>query len=222
MISLVLALALMQMKAPTEWGVPPPPKTPHRQIIQLDPQSKLSEDKGKGVTFHDNPGDMKPAPIGKNEIFSNSPDGVGDLHNKVNFVDRGEMSPIPIGSQLQETGPYTYQMTELYDDATTPTLVVSPRTYLGAVDVDSPTGRVVKLSNAEYERLHKLRQAVEDAENDIAKAHGVKAFIGSDCTPPPNSIFVTCNMGTYTPPDRFEFRGQFLLINVPPTKKEKE
>ena len=42
-----------------------------------------------------------------------------------------------------------------------------------SADVDSQTGRVVKLSDEEYAHLQKLRQAVADEEKKIAMAHGV-------------------------------------------------
>jgi len=93
------------------------------------------------------------------------------------------------------------------------------------IDVDSQTGRVVKLSDEEYARLQKLRQAVADEEKKIAVAHGVDTE--GDLYPcgKPSKDYtnlwesgIACEMPVgwnYKYPDRWQFRGQFLLINVP-------
>lgn len=82
------------------------------------------------------------------------------------------------------------------------------------------TQRIVALSTSEQARLQKLRQAVADAEKEIAKAHGVDT----------DGNFTRCviaaegclgwdgNGHPPKPPDAYEFRGQFLLINVPDSK----
>lgn len=87
----------------------------------------------------------------------------------------------------------------------------------GAIYGDYP--RVVKLSDEEYARLQKLRQAVVDAEMAIAKAHGVYF------APPPDPYphFIACDslIGCFAKPtDHYQFRGQYLLINVPKQNRD--
>ena len=90
-----------------------------------------------------------------------------------------------------------------------------------AVDVDSQTGRVVKLSDEEYAHLQKLRQAVADEEKKIAIAHGVDTEGDLyPCGKPTSTILsnMSCAMPVgwnYKYPDRWQFRGQWLLINLP-------
>ena len=82
------------------------------------------------------------------------------------------------------------------------------------VEIKSHTGTVVKLSDEEYARLQKLRQAVADAEMEIARMHGVYFATPIDL----NFRINTCDRIDGCPPkptDHFEFRGQYLLINVP-------
>jgi hypothetical protein len=95
----------------------------------------------------------------------------------------------------------------------------------GSVYVQSQTGRVVKLSDDEYARLQKLRQAVADEEKKIAAAHGVD--FGQVYIPPPCIAYdMGCMEWDKTkevqarPADHYEFRGQWLLINVPSSAKE--
>ena len=89
-----------------------------------------------------------------------------------------------------------------------------------SVDVGSLTGRVVKLSDEEYTHLQKLRQVVTDEEKKIAAAHGVdfgQVYVPAPC--------IAYDMGCMAwdktkevqsrPADRWQFRGQWLLINVP-------
>jgi hypothetical protein len=89
-----------------------------------------------------------------------------------------------------------------------------------SVDVDSQTGRVVKLSDEEYVCLQKLRQAVADEEKKIAAAHGVdfgQVYVPAPC--------IAYDMGCMAwdktkevqsrPADHWQFRGQWLLINLP-------
>ena len=89
-----------------------------------------------------------------------------------------------------------------------------------SVDVDSQTGRVVKLSDEEYARLQKLRQAVADEEKKIALAHGVD--FGQVYVPAPCIAYdMGCMAWDKTKEvqsrlaDRYQFRGQWLFINVP-------
>ena len=93
----------------------------------------------------------------------------------------------------------------------------------GSVYVNSQTGRVVKLSDEEYARLQKLRQAVADEEKKIAAAHGVDTE--GDMYPCGKDAVYGTMCGVYPEwkpryPDRWQFRGQWLLINVPPSAKE--
>jgi hypothetical protein len=97
----------------------------------------------------------------------------------------------------------------------------------GYVDVYSSAGRIVKLSDNEYTRLRNLRQAVTDAEMEIAKAHGVD--VKGDMNPCADQTITSSGCGIYPEwkpryPDSYEFRGQFLLVNVPQagTKPEAE
>ena len=96
----------------------------------------------------------------------------------------------------------------------------------GSVYVNSQTGRVVKLSDEEYERLQKLRQAVADEEKKIAAAHGVllvPKLIHTGTNTCLSVIYITglpsCDTDQYQPSDKWQFRGQWLLINVPKVEK---
>ena len=105
--------------------------------------------------------------------------------------------------------------------------VTATKDFKESVDVDSQTGRVVKLSDEEYERLQKLRQAVADEEKKIAAAHGVllvPKLIHTGTNTCLAAIYITglpsCDTDQYQPSDKWQFRGQWLLINVPPSAKE--
>jgi hypothetical protein len=91
-----------------------------------------------------------------------------------------------------------------------------------SVDVDSQTGRVVKLSDEEYAHLQKLRQAVDDEEKKIALAYGVllvPRLIHAGTNTCLATSYITglpsCDTDQYQAADRWQFRGQFLLVNVP-------
>jgi hypothetical protein len=97
---------------------------------------------------------------------------------------------------------------------------VVSKDFYQSVDVGSQTGRVVKLSDEEYTHLQKLRQAVADEEKKIAAAHGVdfgQVYIPAPC--------IAYDMGCVAwdktkevqsrPADRWQFRGQWLFINIP-------
>lgn len=88
--------------------------------------------------------------------------------------------------------------------------------FVGTVTVESHTGRIERLTAAEYAGLQKLRQAVADEETRIAKAHGVewKERAVNDCK---ENICMGLRMESY-PAESYEYRGQFLLINVPEGK----
>jgi hypothetical protein len=97
-----------------------------------------------------------------------------------------------------------------------------------SVDVDSQTGRVVKLSDEEYTHLQKLRQAVTDEERKIALAHGVLLVpklihAGTNTCPASYISYITglssCDTDQYQSADRWQFRGQWLFINVPKVEK---
>lgn len=79
--------------------------------------------------------------------------------------------------------------------------------------------RVVSLSSNEYARLQKLRQAVVDAETEIAKAHNVRLRNRYDCLQDQRMGNACSYDGLPDDKDTYEFRGQFLLINVPPATK---
>jgi hypothetical protein len=74
------------------------------------------------------------------------------------------------------------------------------------------SGRIDRLSDNEYALLKRLRKELEEAETTIALAHGVD--FGAHCASPDPRATVVCD-AVYRPSDRIEFRGQFLLINVP-------
>lgn len=84
----------------------------------------------------------------------------------------------------------------------------------------SKKGRIDRLSFAEYDHLQKLRQAVKDAEVEIAKAHGVD-FGYADLSlhqarlAGVKKTAMCLDVNGYIPADHYEFRGQFLLVNVP-------
>ena len=97
---------------------------------------------------------------------------------------------------------------------------VVPYAWLTQDSPSSSQGRIDRLSDEEYARLQKLRQAVKDAETEIAKAHGVdfgQAYV------PPRCLYsdMGCMAWDKTTEvqaraaDRYEYRGQFLLVNVP-------
>jgi hypothetical protein len=103
-----------------------------------------------------------------------------------------------------------------------PAKVTASKDFKESVDVDSQTGRVVKLSDEEYARLQKLRQAVADEEKKIAAAHGVDTEgdmypCGKDAGYGTMCAVITEWKPRY--PDKWQFRGQWLLINVPPSAK---
>ena len=75
--------------------------------------------------------------------------------------------------------------------------------------------RVVALSPSEYTHLQALRQAVADEEERIAKAHGVRYNTGPlFCASSPCFGNLTREQAV----DQYEYRGRFLLINVPEAK----
>ena len=87
--------------------------------------------------------------------------------------------------------------------------------------MDSQTGRVVKLSDEEYAHLQKLRQAVADEEKKIEAAHGVDFGQVLHCPLRVSLTIWSAWHGTRrrkynrVHADRYQFRGQWLLINVP-------
>ena len=133
-------------------------------------------------------------------------------------------------------GPMSATITDIHvdhpmppDDRTYVTYTF-PATMPISVDVAAQTGRVVKLSDVEYARLQKLRQAVADAEREIAKAHDVELYVhcysGTDLVAGVHDT--SCHWHDGSPealagleppvtiqPDHYEFRSQFLLINLP-------
>jgi hypothetical protein len=89
-----------------------------------------------------------------------------------------------------------------------------------SVTVNSQTGRVVKISDEEYMRLQKLRQAVADEEKKIAVLHGVLlerklTHVGTNTCLATSFGFSSCDTDRYQEADYWQFRGQWLLINLP-------
>lgn len=95
----------------------------------------------------------------------------------------------------------------------------------GSLSIDTQaSGRIVKLSDEEYARLQKLRQAVVDAETEIAKGHGVDpvgvAGDSGQCLIADGRCLTWAREPVaYKAPDRYQFAGQFLLINLPKAAK---
>jgi hypothetical protein len=84
---------------------------------------------------------------------------------------------------------------------------------------DPKSGRIDRLSDDEYAELQKLRAAVAAKEKEIAKAHGVAlesvlTHKGVN-TCLADAPFYTCDIDRYSGPDAYEYRGQYLLVNVP-------
>jgi len=84
-------------------------------------------------------------------------------------------------------------------------------TALEQASDDPKSGRIDRLSDDEYAELQKLRDAVAAKEKEIAKAHGVD-FGNPGCVSTTN--LVMCD-SIYRPGDTYEYRGQYLLVNVP-------
>lgn len=92
-------------------------------------------------------------------------------------------------------------------------------TRITSLDLKSPLGRVVLIDEDEYARLQVLQKALADEEVKIAKVHGVAVEpYQPQCTPSVSGICF--NTDHIQPADRYEFRGQFLLINVPDAKEK--
>jgi hypothetical protein len=66
----------------------------------------------------------------------------------------------------------------------------------------------VKLSDAEYSHLQTLRKAVVDEEKRLAKKYGAVLSNPASCPP----YCATFNGAYVWQPDRYEYHGQFLLI----------
>jgi len=151
-----------------------------------------------------------------------------DGNHHCSIIGLSPLSPLAcdtVGGIWVEPAPLTY--TPFNVNST----VVSGDVYVdnnvpGSVYVNSQTGRVVKLSDEEYERLQKLRQAVADEEKKIAAAHGVllvPKLIHTGTNTCLAAIYITglpsCDTDQYQPSDKWQFRGQWLLINVPSSAK---
>ena len=133
-----------------------------------------------------------------------------------------------VGGTWDDSSSYFY--TSLISPITLSTVpqgsVLASKDFKQSVDVDSQTGRVVKLSDEEYARLQKLRQAVADEERKIALAHGVllvPKLIHAGTNTCLATSYITglpsCDTDQYQSADRWQFRGQWLFINVPKVEK---
>lgn len=81
------------------------------------------------------------------------------------------------------------------------------------------SGRIDRLSDNEYSRLQKLRQAVADAENEIAVAHGITAPRWcADVDPNLGLQGGNCELMTWG--SYYRYQGQFLILSVPPPVPE--
>ena len=134
---------------------------------------------------------------------------------KVCITDKGFYPPEVTEKECLAKGEHG-RMGEIHATA----MLSIPKINTGASEIDSQTGRVVKLSDEEYARLQKLRQAVADEEMKIAAAHGVdfgQVYVPAPC--------IAYDMGCMAwdktkevqsrPADRWQFRGQWLFINIP-------
>jgi hypothetical protein len=136
---------------------------------------------------------------------------------KVCITDKGFYPPEVTEKECLAKGEHG-RMGEIHATA----MLSIPKINTGASEIDSQTGRVVKLSDEEYARLQKLRQAVADEEMKIAAAHGVllvpKLIHAGTNTCLATSYLTglpSCDTDQYQAADRWQFRGQFLLVNVP-------
>jgi hypothetical protein len=134
---------------------------------------------------------------------------------KVCITDKGFYPPEVAEKECLAKGEHG-RMGEIHVTA----MLSIPKTNTGASEIDSQTGRVVKLSDEEYARLQKLHQTVADEEKKIAAAHGVD--FGQVYVPAPCIAYdMGCMAWDKTKEvqsrlaDRYQFRGQWLFINVP-------
>lgn len=93
-------------------------------------------------------------------------------------------------------------------------LTVDGKVVTGTASVVSTSsGRVDLLSVVEWEELQNTPLKDVEAERvKIAKAHGVNVYTAPDCRP---NIACAADAIYLPPADAYEFRGQFLLVNVP-------
>lgn len=119
-----------------------------------------------------------------------------------------------------QQGTQTPKPTEIFLYTNTPSSEMI-LTAKGTMVVSSPSsGRVEVLSDAEYASLQKLRQAVADEEKRIALAHGVVMddpgkFASCQYSDMGKCILFNNDFVPGHDGDRYEYRGQFLLVNVP-------
>lgn len=132
-----------------------------------------------------------------------------------------EICAVPTAQEIKQHRPVTdwpvIVGTSIAEGPTQTSLRID-RTYGPVVIVESQTGRIERLTSTEYAGLQNLRQAVADEETRIAKAHGVY-FESPHCIANPENVIGSCvnypEAGfREAPSDQYEFRGQFLLINV--------
>jgi len=88
------------------------------------------------------------------------------------------------------------------------------------VSVRSKNGRVDRLSNEEYKRLTDAEAALAKVKTDIAAAHGVQFSVSrSQATCAASDLGQSLVRNDDAVPsikgDTYEFRGQFLLVDIP-------
>ena len=140
---------------------------------------------------------------------------------KVCITDKGFYPPEVTEKECLAKGEHG-RMGEIHATA----MLSIPKINTGASEIDSQTGRVVKLSDEEYALLQKLRQAVVDEEKKIALAYGVllvPRLIHAGTNTCLATSYITglpsCDTDQYQSADRWQFRGQWLFINIPKTSK---
>jgi hypothetical protein len=78
---------------------------------------------------------------------------------------------------------------------------------------------VIRMSDDEYLKLRELEAAVEDYKDSILKKYGVNTPPNQCINSSSYSLTECATFAVYTtPPDSYEFRGQFILVNVPNAK----
>ena len=117
-------------------------------------------------------------------------------------VSPGQLLRFPCSSTMPACRAYTEQP------------IVEPPT------VESRSGRVDRLSNEEYKRLTDAEAALAKVKTDIAAAHGVQFSVSrSQATCAASDLGQSLVRNDDAVPsikgDTYEFRGQFLLVDIP-------
>lgn len=95
-----------------------------------------------------------------------------------------------------------------------PLVARSPDERVNLAILDAPNGsQVILIFDSEYSHLQQLRVAVVEEEKRLAVKYGAHQFVHHPYIPPTICIPEGCPRPTPdTPADRYEFHGQFLLI----------